>query len=75
MGPRTALEMALLEANRIADDKTWAEIDHTVPGIARLSWGTIHSINGVEHWERAIASRRYEQRTSKIEIGPVVSHL
>lgn len=71
----TAQSLALLEAERLQSDRQWVEVDLTVRGIARLSWGTIHT-NGM--WERAIASRTYEEREfkgeTKVEVGPVMAH-
>ncbi len=70
----TALSLALEEADRLQSDKTWVEVDltaHKDLGIIRLSWGAIHN-NG--QWERAIASRRYEQKMHAVEVGPVQAH-
>jgi len=70
----TALSLALLEAERIQSDKVWVKIDATVENIVRLEWGMIYTINEIEQRERAIASRRYEQREHAVEVGPVMAH-
>lgn len=67
----TAISLATMEAERLKTADTWVAIDATCPGIVRLEWGTIHT-NGQE--ERAICSRRYEQRGVFVEIGPVEVH-
>lgn len=67
----TAMGLALLEANRLQNDETWVEIDHTVPGIVHMSWGTIHH-NGDK--ERAIASRTFREEEHLVSVGPVRAH-
>lgn len=67
----TAISLAAMEAERLKNERTWVSVDTSVPGIVYLEWGTIHT-NGQE--ERAICSRRYEQRGVFVEIGPVEVH-
>lgn len=70
-----AIDLAVLEAERLKNSGTWVCIDQSVKNIVRLEWGTIHT-NGQE--ERAICSRRYEDRMfngqSFVDVGPIEVH-